>query len=117
MIHEVNMLLMLATIVFGLIGWLMPHYTMNKLGLALVAGRSVGMSEVRAVNGCLFVVIGIAALLIDDSLAYAMVGFMYAGAALGRLTSIVVDGSGEFLSFSFFAAELAFAAYLIGVNI
>lgn len=117
MIQVINIALMLATIVFGLIGWLMPHYTMNKLGLALVAGRSLGMSEVRAVNGCLFVAIGIAALLINESLAFAMVGFMYAGAALGRLTSIIVDGSGEFLSISFLIAETAFAAYLIAANL
>jgi len=66
MIYTFNVLLMLATIVFGLIGWWAPHYTMRKLGLSLTAGTRVGLSEVRAVNGCLFVVVGVAALLMQS---------------------------------------------------
>ena len=116
MIQILNVTVMFATIVFGLIGWVMPEYTMRKLGLSLTEGRRLGLSEVRAVNGCLFVVIGIAALVINAPLAYAMVGFMYAGAALGRATSIVVDRSGELLSYSFVGAEAVFAAWLIIAN-
>lgn len=117
MIHYLNVTLMLATIVFGLIGWWMPHYTMQKLGLSLTEGRRVGLSEVRAVNGCLFVFVGLAALAINEPLGYAMVGFMYVGAAIGRTSSIIVDRSGEFLSYSFVTAEFAFAVFLILANL
>ncbi len=116
MIHLCNVALMLATIAFGLIGWFAPHYTMRKLGLSLTPGRRVGLSEVRAVNGCLFVVVAVAALAMNEPLAYAMVGFMYAGAALGRASSIVIDRSGEFISYSFVAAEFAFAVVLVVAN-
>ncbi len=117
MIAVINTILMAATIGFGLIGWFKPHYTMEKLGLQLVDGRRLGLSEVRAVNGCLFVVVGVAALIINEPLGFAMVGFMYAGAALGRISSFVMDKSGEFLSRSFAAAELAFAVVLLTINL
>ena len=115
MIDTLNTLAMLATIGFGVIGWIAPRYTMAKLRLA-TDGSTVGLSEIRAANGALFVAMAGVALLMDEPLAYAMVGFAYAGAAVGRLTSIVIDRSGAFISWSFFSAELALSVFLIWAN-
>lgn len=115
MIDLLNITVMLATIGFGLIGWLAPSYTMEKLDLA-TAGSRVGLSEIRAANGALFVGLGAGALALSHPLAYLMVGFVYAGAALGRITSIVVDRSGSFISWSFFSVELALSIILVTLN-
>lgn len=115
MTQILNYAAMLATIGFGLIGWLAPRFTMRKLDLT-TEGSTLGLSEIRAANGALFVGVALAAIIINAPLAYAMVGFVYAGAAIGRLTSIVLDGSGRLTSWSFLAAEVVIGAYLICAN-
>lgn len=115
MIDVLNAGAAVATIGFGAIGWLAPRYTMEKLDLA-TDGSALGLSEIRAANGALFVIAGLAALLIATPMAYLMLGMIYAGAALGRGTSIVLDGSGQTTSYAFIAAEIGLAAWLIGAN-
>lgn len=117
MIDTLNVIAVILTIGFGLIGWLMPDYTMDKLKLATAGGSTLGKSEIRAASGALFVGLGVGALALGTPAAYAMVGFAYAGGAIGRITSIVLDGSGETVSWSFFAAEAALALYLIVANL
>ncbi|MEM0900714.1 MAG: DUF4345 family protein [Pseudomonadota bacterium] len=112
MITILNYAAMLATIAFGLIAWIKPRYAMKKLDLK-TDGSTLGLSEIRAANGALFVGIAVAALLINAPLGFAMVGFAYAGAAVGRGTSIILDGSGQTTSYAFIAVEIALAAYLI----
>lgn len=87
----INIILALSSIVLGLFGWLGPKYTMATLNLT---GHTdtMGMSEVRASAGCLFVGMGIGALLLGTQSAYLMLGFCWLGAAFGRLTSVVLDG-------------------------
>jgi len=110
-----NIALMVATIAFGLIGWLAPHYTIRVLDLR-TEGSEIGLSEVRAASGALFVAMALAAIVIGAPLAYAMVGFAYAGAAVGRITSIILDRAGGKIPWSFLAVEASFAAWLIGAN-
>jgi hypothetical protein len=116
MIYTLNILAMILTIGFGLIGWVAPRYTMKKLDLS-TDGCRVGLSEIRAANGALFVALGVAAVAIAQPLGFAMVGFAYAGAAIGRLTSIIVDKSGAIISWSFLAAEVLLGAFLILSNL
>ena len=116
MIDTLNMIAMLATIAFGAIGWIAPRYAMQKLDLKPVNSR-LGLSEIRAANGALFVGLGVAALVINQPLGYAMVGFAYAGAAIGRLTGIVVDHVTKSTAYTFCAGEAALAAWLIYVNL
>jgi len=111
-----NTVLMIATIVFGAIGYLKPRFTLEKLDLQ-TDGSPLGLSEIRAANGALFVGLGAAALFIATPISFAMVGFAYAGAALGRITSIFADNSGAKTSWIFFMVEVAFAALLIGLNL
>ena len=87
-----NLIFALASIGLGLFGWLAPRYTMGALDMK--AGETtMAMSEVRASAGALFVGMGIGAILIGTPAAYAMLGFCWCGAAVGRLTSLSLDGA------------------------
>ena len=116
MIDLINTIAMLATIAFGAIGWLAPRYTMEKLDLKPVNSR-LGLSEIRAANGALFVGLGVAALVSNQPVGYAMVGFAYAGAASGRLTGILVDQITKSTAYMFCAVEAVLAVWLIYVNV
>ncbi|MDP5084290.1 MAG: DUF4345 family protein, partial [Yoonia sp.] len=87
----INIIFALLSIGLGLFGWLAPRYTMGALDLTAGA-TTMGMSEVRASAGALFVGMGIGALILGTSEAYLMLGFCWCGAAAGRLTSLVMDG-------------------------
>jgi Domain of unknown function (DUF4345) len=110
-----NIALALVSIGFGAIGWLAPRYTMEVLDLA-PTGSTMGMSEIRAASGALFVGLGLGALVLATPLAYAMVGFAWGGAAVGRLTSIIADGPTRTKA-GFFAVEIAVAATLLALNL
>lgn len=110
-----NTLLALTSIGLGLIGWLAPRYTMEVVDLT--PGPSpMGPSEVRAVSGALFVGLGLGALVLGTPLAYAMIGFAWGGAAIGRLTSLIVDGQTS-KKWGFFACEAIVAILALGLNL
>jgi hypothetical protein len=88
---------------------------MGVLDLA-PTGSTMGMSEIRAASGALFVGLGLGALVLATPLAHAMVGFAWGGAAVGRLTSINADGPTRQKT-TFFAVEIAVAATLLGLNL
>lgn len=100
-----NLIFVIASIGLGLFGWLAPKYTMSTLN---ITGHTdtMGMSEVRASAGALFVGMGLGALILGTPAAYAMIGFCWLGAATGRLTSCIVDG-GTRKKWTFFAVEIA----------
>lgn len=87
-----NILLAIASIAIGAISWLAPRYAMGALDLRGGA-TTMGMSEVRASAGALFVGMGAGALILGTPGAYAMLGFCWAGAAVGRATSLAFDGA------------------------
>lgn len=111
----INILLALATIGFGAAGWLAPAWTMQKVGLA-DTGSTMGYSEVRAASGALFVVAALAALLIGSPTAYAMLGFIWLGGALGRVTSLLVDGTTT-RKWGFFGTEIVVGLVLVLGNL
>ena len=110
-----DLLLAIATIGFGAAGWLAPGWTMEKVDLS-DTGSTMGLSEVRAASGALFVVAGLAAILIGSPTAYAMLGFVWLGGALGRATSLLLDGRTT-RKWGFFGTEAVFAALLILPNL
>ncbi|QBF32079.1 DUF4345 family protein [Thalassococcus sp. S3] len=111
----INFALAGLSIVFGLLGWLAPRYTMETVDLA-DTGSTMGKSEVRAVSGALFVMAGIGALILGSADAYAMIGFIWAGGAVGRLTSLILDGKTR-LKWIFFGCEVAVAVIALGLNL
>lgn len=101
----INYALAALSIGFGTLGWLFTSYTMRTVGLA-DTGTTMGRSEVRAASGALFVGLGVGALMLDTPAAYMMIGAAWGGGALGRLTSLVLDGRTR-RKWVFFACELA----------
>jgi len=112
----VNLIAALLTIGFGLFGFLAPKYTAAALDLAPTAS-TMGLSEMRASVGGLFVVAGIAAIWLDQPLAYAMIGFAFAGAALGRVMSLVLDKPPVTRVLIFGGIETALAAWFLLANL
>ncbi|KIT15954.1 DUF4345 family protein [Jannaschia aquimarina] len=110
-----NVLLALATIGFGAAGWLAPRWTMEKVSLS-DTGSTMGLSEVRAASGALFVVAGLGALLMGSPTAYAMLGFIWLGGAVGRATSLLLDGTTT-RKWGFFATEIGVGLILVTVNL
>ena len=73
MIDILNIIAAVLTIAFGLFGFVAPRYTASALDLA-PTNSTMGLSEMRASVGGLFVVAGLAAIWIDEPLAYGMIG-------------------------------------------
>ena len=112
----INILLALTSIGLGGFGWLAPRYTMAVLDLE-TAGSTMGVSEIRASSGALFIGLGLGALVLGSPTAYAMMGFAWAGAAIGRLTSIAFDAAPTRRTWGFAATEIAVAALLLVINL
>lgn len=115
MIDIINILIALLSIGFGAIGWAAPHYTMRQVGLQSDGRTTMGASEMRAASGALFVGLGAGALLIDTPTAYAMIGCAWGGAAIGRLTSLLVDGTSR-TKWIFFGVEIAVGVVALTIN-
>lgn len=116
MLQFLNTLAAALTVAFGLFGFLAPRYTAAALDLRTGAS-TMGLSELRASVGGLFVVAGLAALWLQDPMAYAMLGFAYAGAALGRLVSLGLDAPPLRKVLVFGGIEAALAAWLLAANL
>ena len=111
-----NLLMAVLSIALGAIGWLAPRYTMGAIDTQTIDESTMGLSEVRAASGALFVGLGVGALFLGTPAAFAMVGFAWGGAAIGRLTSIILDGAQPTKKLVFFLIEAAVAIPLIVIN-
>jgi hypothetical protein len=89
-----NIIFAALSIGLGCFGWLAPRYTLGALDLKM-GETTMGASEIRASAGALFVGMGIGALLLGTPEAYVMLGFCWCGAAMGRLTSLILDGTSQ----------------------
>ena len=112
MVDLINTGLALLTIVLGGFGLIAPRYTAEVLDLT-PSGSTMGLSELRASAGGLFVAMGLVCLWTGAPWAYGMLGVAYAGAAIGRLTSIVLDKPPMPKAFVWFLFEAIPAAWLI----
>lgn len=109
-----NIIGALLSIGLGLLGWLVPKYVMGAIDLE--ATSPMGPSEIRASAGALFVGLGLGALILGGPAAYAMVGFAWGFAGIGRLTSLVFDGYTP-RKMVFFATEAVVGLVLIFGNL
>ncbi len=111
-----NALCALLSIGIGAISWINPKYTLSALDLK--EGKStMGRSELRASAGALFVAMGAGALLIGQPVAYLMMGIAWLGAAVGRMTSIIMDPRPTRRTWGFFAVEAAVGFALVAGNL
>lgn len=116
MITVLNAIAALLTIGFGLFGFLAPAHTASALDLA-PTNSTMGLSEMRASVGGVFVVTGLVVLWLNNPMAYVMLGVVYSGAALGRLVSLALDHPPFVKALTFGGIELVLAAWLIAANI
>ncbi len=116
MIDLINQVSAVLTIGFGLFGFIAPRYTAAALDLAPTE-TTMGLSEMRASVGGLFVVAGLAAIWLGEPIAYAMIGFAFAGAALGRVLSLLFDNPPVRKVILFGGIEAALAAWFLAANL
>ncbi|MEP4246320.1 DUF4345 family protein [Tateyamaria sp.] len=116
MIDFLNIIAALLTIGFGLFGFIAPRFTAEALDLAPTKS-TMGLSEMRASVGGLFVVAGLAAITLGAPLAYAMIGFAFAGAALGRVLSLIFDKPPVRKVLIFGGIEAALSAWFLLANL
>jgi hypothetical protein len=116
MIDTINILVALMTIAFGAFGFIAPRFTASALDLK-VGDTNMGLSEMRASVGGLFVAMGLFAIWTGLPMAYAMIGVAYVGAAIGRLVSILVDKPPFKKTLLYFSLEAGPAAYLLLANL
>jgi hypothetical protein len=111
----VNPAIAILTLFLGLFGFLAPRYTAEALDLATTK-TTMGLSELRAGNGGLFVALGLYCLISGNPMAYFMLGVAYVGAGSGRLVSIALDSPPLRKALTFWAFEWGPAAWLIWFN-
>ena len=115
LIAALNSLAALLTIAFGAFGFLAPRYTLGALDLA-TTNSTMGLSEMRASVGGLFVVMGAYALITQQKEAFFFIGIAFAGAALGRGLSLAFDSPPVSKVLVFGGIELVLALVLIALN-
>ena len=115
-IDLINMAVGLLTVILGMMGWLAPRWTMQQLDIQ-AGPTNMAYTEVSAVSGCLFVGMGLGAMILNEPLAWTVLGLAYAGAAIGRVTSILRDNAASRQSWTFFGCEAALAAWLVLANV
>ena len=112
----INPAIALLTIAFGAFGFLAPRYTAGALDLETTKS-TMGLSELRAGSGGLFVAVGLWCLFTGDAYAYFMLGVAYVGAGAGRALSILIDKPPLKKALVFLAFEWPPAAFLVWYNL
>tara|TARA_R110002073_G_scaffold152290_1_gene306792 strand:- start:791 stop:1135 length:345 start_codon:yes stop_codon:yes gene_type:complete len=110
-----NLIFGLLSIGLGAFGWLLPRYTLETLHLTTHTD-TMGLSEIRASAGALFVGMGAGAIYLNSTDGYALLGFCWIGAAIGRATSILLDGATR-KKIGFFVVEAVVGFAALAYNI
>jgi hypothetical protein len=79
------------TALLGVAGLLQPRRVAAEVGLR--PEGLLGVSEVRATYGGLFLAAGVAALVLDSSDAARLLAAAWGGAAIARIASTALDGT------------------------
>lgn len=111
LLHGLALLGATGTVALGMFGGWAPERCARFVGLE--ARDKTGFGEFRATYGGLFVALGAVPLWTGESTAYLVAAAAWAGAAVGRAVSLVVDGAWrERRSVGALAFEGVFAALL-----
>jgi hypothetical protein len=102
-----------ATITAGMgaLGLFKPLAAAKLVGIS--PSGKLGLAEVRATYGGFFLALGLFAIWSRSSTVFVALGLAWAGAAAGRIVSIVVDGSFSLKNVGAVAFEAAIAWLLL----
>jgi hypothetical protein len=101
----------IGTILTGLYSLVVPTQIESFTGIRPIGGR--GITEIRSIFGALFIGLGFAALVLDKSVSYPMLGIMYLAIAVVRIISMFIDDSIERSNLISIAAEVIFGVILM----
>jgi uncharacterized membrane protein HdeD (DUF308 family) len=99
------------TALVGVYAMLQPKSTVGFTGLAPEGNR--GVTEIRVVFGVFFIVLGLFPILVNNLIAYQMLGFGYLLVGIARVVSIFVDKSSNASNWQSVVFELVFGVILI----
>ncbi|MFY7851421.1 MAG: DUF4345 family protein, partial [Brevundimonas sp.] len=106
--HWINLAGAGLTLAMGCLGLFFPRLASRLTGLD--ARTPPSFSEFRATFGGSLVLPALLILFIQTPMAFAFAGLWWAGAALGRVVSIILDRSSTPQNWTAVAFELLFAA-------
>ena len=106
-----QLIAVIATIAIGLLSLVAPTRIEGFTGLKPVGGR--GIAEIRAIFGGGFIGLGLATFLLDNSVAYPMLGIVYLTIGLIRVITIFLDKSRESSNLISVASELIFGVLFL----
>lgn len=95
----------------GIMGLIRPSAAAAFTSMSPVG--KLGVSEIRATYGGLFLFMGVFALIVREPIAWQVLGWAWVGAAVGRAASVVVDASREPKNFGGIAFEGVIGALLL----
>ena len=100
---------------FGLAGLLIPARVAAEISLQPLG--KLGLSEMRATFGGIFLGLGVAMLLLNTADTYAVVSAGWFGAAVARLISIVIDREPSPKNFGGLLLEAGVGALLLSARL
>ena len=101
----------IGTIVTGLVSLLRPLAVRGFTGLEVQGGR--GVTEIRSVLGGFFIALGAAPLILNDPVAYQVLGIAYLVVGVTRAVSMFVDKSVVRSNVISLIVEIVFGVVLI----
>jgi hypothetical protein len=101
----------ILTALVGVYAMFMPKNTEGFTGLAPKGGR--GITEIRAVFGMFFIVLGIFPMIVGSPIAFQMLGYTYLFVGIARTISIFIDKSGNQSNWFSVVFEIVFGVILI----
>ena len=99
------------TALVGVYATLKPKNTIGFTGLAPEGNR--GITEIRVVFGVFFIVLGLFPIIVNNLIAYQMLGYGYLFVGIARIISIFIDKSSNPSNWQSVAFEIVFGTILI----
>ncbi len=101
----------IGTIVTGLVSLISPRSVTGFTGLSAEGGR--GITEIRAILGGVFIALGAAPLILNETAAYRTLGIVYLVVAATRAISMFVDKSVVQSNIISLVVEIVFGIILV----
>jgi uncharacterized membrane protein HdeD (DUF308 family) len=99
------------TALVGVYATFKPKSTVGFTGLAPEGNR--GVTEIRVIFGIFFIVLGVFPIIVNNLIAYQMLGFGYLSVGVARIISIFVDKASNTSNWQSVIFEIVFGTILV----